>query len=401
MLKDFPIHLTDLRAFTRLAVDATVGVTDVVENMHHNVSRLPGVFGKATDQPTRGISGFVYRRIRGVTRTVGGGIDRALGMVLPRARHRRPSARREALLAALNGVIGDHLHASANPLQITMRMRHDGRALDLDREALAQAIPQATGSIVVLAHGLCMGDLQWRRNGHDHGAALAAHAGFTPVYLHYNSGLHLAHNGHEFAGQLEALLHAWPVPVERLAILGYSMGGLVARSACDHARSAGHAWLSRLHDLVFLGTPHHGSPLERGGDRLDALLGASPYTVALSRLGKLRSAGITDLRDARLTAEDHRLPALPRRVRSYAIAGSIAERAGSLREQLLGDGLVPLNGALGLHADPARSLGLPKAHQRVVHGTSHLGLLDSIEASEAICTWLAKPIPPARPRRHG
>ena len=110
------------------------------------------------------------------------------------------SAEREALHAAVNGVLGDHLAASANPLAIPMRLRRDGQPLDLTTPALAAAFPQPTGKILVLAHGLCMNDRQWRRNGHDHGAALAADAGFTPVYLHYNSGLHVSTNGRAFAG---------------------------------------------------------------------------------------------------------------------------------------------------------------------------------------------------------
>jgi hypothetical protein len=156
-----------------------------------------------------------------------------------------------------------------------------------------------------------------------------------------------------------------------------------------------------LRDLVFLGTPHLGSPLERGGQRLDALLAASPYTAALSRLGKLRSAGITDLRHASLSDADwhdrsrfardaqpgRRMP-LPRGARCYAIAGSLAKTPGSLGERVLGDGLVPLDSALGLHADRKRALGVRKSHRRVVYGTGHLGLLDSAEVCEAIRAWL-------------
>ena len=33
--------------------------------------------------------------------------------------------------------------------------------------------------MLLLVHGLCMNDLQWRRKDHDHGAALAQAAGFT------------------------------------------------------------------------------------------------------------------------------------------------------------------------------------------------------------------------------
>lgn len=411
MLKNSPIQIADLRAYSRLAVEATLGITDIVENLHHNVSRLPGVFGVATEEPARGITGFVYRSIRGVTRTVGGGIDGILRVVTPRQSHSESSLRREALLAALNGIVGDYLQSSANPLAIPMQMRRDGEPLVLERDALAQAIPDATGRIVVLVHGLCMGDLQWSRNGQDHGAALAADAGFTPVYLNYNSGLHISRNGREFADQLEALVAAWPVAITEVAIIGYSMGGLITRSACEYARHSGQRWLKKLRQIVFLGTPHGGSPLERTGNRLDAILGSSPYTVALSRLGKVRSAGITDLRHASLSDEDwqdrdrfagdiphHSAMPLPRGVLCYAIAGSISKKSGTLREQMVGDGLVPLDSALGLNADPQRHLGLPRGRQIVVHGVNHLGLLDNRQVYEQIFSCLRN-VPKAPPRK--
>lgn len=400
MLKSLPIRAADLRAYNRLAIDATLAVTDLLENMHHNISRLPGIFAAPTTEPARGITGFVYRSIRGVTRKVGVGIDAVLRSVTPETAP-DSSLQREVLLAALNGVVGDHLLATDNPLRITMSLRRDGVPLELTPGALSETIAQPSGRILVLAHGLCMSDLQWCRRGHDHGAALAADAGFTPVYLHYNSGLHISTNGREFSALLEALVAAWPVAVEQLVIIGYSMGGLIARSACEAARRSDRAWLGHLRDLVFIGTPHDGSPLERTGNRLDALLGASPYTAALSRVGKLRSAGITDLRHANLDDSewlDHdrfagqlqrrqALP-LPENVRCHAVAGSLSKRSGALAERLAGDGLVPLYSALGQHRSPRRNLGLPESRRHVAYATSHLGLLDSPEVYARLHAWL-------------
>ena len=267
----------------------------------------------------------------------------------------------------------------------------------------AATIPGATGKILVLAHGLCMNDLLWRRKGHDHGAALAVDAGFTPVYLHYNSGLHVSTNGHEFAGKLEMLLRAWPVPVDELVLLGHSMGGLVARSACHYAALARHAWPRHLRKIIFLGTPHHGAPLERGGNWIDAVLDASPYTTAFARLGKIRSAGITDLRHGSMVDEDwdhqdrfarsrHKpcaLP-LPANVDCCTIAASIAKKSGDLAERLLGDGLVPLASALGKHKDPGRQLAFPKDRQWIGYGMNHLDLLDRKEVYAQIRRWLGE-----------
>jgi len=397
------IPLSDLRGYSRLAVDATIGVTDLVETVHANILRFPGLGAHATGR-TRGITGLVYHNIRSTTRLVGVSIDALLALLDAAFEPTSSSAEREALLAAVNGVLGDHLAAHTNPLAIPMRLRRDGEPLNLTMPALAAALPQPTGKILVLAHGLCMNDLQWRRKEHDHGAALAADAGFTPLYLHYNSGLHISTNGRAFAGQLEALLRAWPAPVDELTIIGHSMGGLVARSACHYGGVAGHAWPRHLRKIVFLGTPHHGAPFERGGNWVTVGLGVSRYTAAFARLGKIRSAGITDLRYGSLLDEDwedrdrfahardmRRAVPLPDGVQCYAIGAAIATGESVPNAPLLGDGLVPLRSALGQHPDPARNLSFPESQQWIGYGMSHLDLLDRREVYDQIRQWLAGP----------
>ncbi|MFI4932788.1 MAG: esterase/lipase family protein, partial [Burkholderiales bacterium] len=346
----------------------------------------------------------VYRSIRGVIRLVGHTLDGLLMRLEPLLGERSAWPGREALLAALNGVLGDYLAASNNPLAITMRLRRGGATLPSQRRALAAAIPHAGGKLVVLLHGLCMNDLQWRRRRHDHGAALARDLAYTPVYLHYNSGLHVSTNGRAFAAQLEDLVRLWPVPVTGLVLIGHSMGGLVARSACHYAALARHAWLRRLDKLVFIGTPHHGAPFERGGHWVDILLGASRYSAPLARLGKIRSAGITDLRFGSLVDEDWRkrdrferggerraaVP-LPKGVACYAIAGATGKKVGGLRARLIGDGIVPLESALGRHANPKLALTFGASRQWVAYGTNHLDLLNRPEVYARIKRWLATP----------
>lgn len=400
MVKKNHVKVADLHGYGRLAVDATLGLTSLVETMHHNILRAPGVLGVPTHKPANGITGLVYKTIRGVTRLVGGGMNMALARLGALLGEGESSVEREAVLAALNGVLGDHLQQRTNPLAIPMHLRRDGRPLDLTRKGVQAAVPGATGKVLLLAHGLCMNDLEWRRKGHDHGAALAAD-GFTPIYLHYNSGLHISSNGRAFAVQIEKLLHAWPAPVEELVILAHSMGGLVTRSACHYGTLAGQHWLRHLRKIVFIGTPHWGAPLERGGNWIDAILGASPYTAAFARLGKVRSAGITDLRHGSMVDEDWeqhdrfvrspRRPAvvpLPHDVACYAIAASIAKKTGEPAKQLLGDGLVPLASALGRHKDARRSLGLPQNRQWVGYGMNHLDLLNRKEVYVRIRRWL-------------
>lgn len=393
--------LRDLHGFSRLAIDAIVGLTDLVEAMHQNVARIPGITGPSERHRTTGVTGLVYRSIRTITGLVGGGIDAVLAQLSPMLGEGRPSPEREAILAALNGVLGDYMAATHNPLTISMRLRREGRPLELATQAITEAIPQLSGKLVVLVHGLCMSDLQWNWHGHDHGAALSRDLGYTPVYLHYNSGLHISANGRAFADLIEVLLNLWPLPVKELVIIAHSMGGLVSRSACHYGEIAGHHWLRKLRKLVFLGTPHHGAPLERGGNWVDIILGSTPYTSPIARIGKIRSAGITDLRHGNIVDEhwqgrdrfehsaDIRSPVpLPKDVLCFAIAATTGKKVGDLRDRFLGDGLVQMSSALGRHEESGLTLSFPEEQQWVGYGMNHMELLNRPEVYQQITRWL-------------
>lgn len=213
MARSAPISTSDLRGAARLVTDATTGLTDLVEAMHERIARPLGSPALKTEGRTRGVTGLVYETVRGITRVVGGGIDSLLGLLAPASGTQETAPEREAFVAALNGVLGDYLVATDNPLATPMALRHQGRDLPSDAAALAASLPQAGGNLLVLVHGLCMSDLQWTREGHDHGMALGRALGFAPVYLRYNSGLHVSINGRAFAQQLERLVEQWPQPV--------------------------------------------------------------------------------------------------------------------------------------------------------------------------------------------
>jgi len=396
------VHPTDLLGFSRLAADGTAGLTDLVEAMHHNIAGVAGIPGTPARGTTSGITGLVYDSVRAMTGLVAGGIDATLTPLIPRLGERRSTPEREATLAVLNGVMGDYLAASDNPLAIAMRLRRKGRPLTLEKPFLAAAIPHPSRKLVVLVHGLCMNDRQWTRKGHNHGTALARDLGYTAVHLHYNSGLHVSTNGRAFANLMEDLLNQWPAPLEELAIVAHSLGGLVSRSAFHYGTVAGHRWTRRLGRLIFLGTPHHGAPLERVGNWVDVMLQMSPFTSPLARLGKIRSAGITDLRYGNLLDEDwegrdrfehsgdlrHPVP-LPEDVRCYAIAATTGREAAGPGHQLPGDGFVPVDSALGRHHEPGRCLSFVKSGEWIGYGMNHWDLLNRPAVYEQIVRWLA------------
>ena len=387
-------RIADARGAGRMLVDASIGVLDVVERMHRTIQRRPGPLAEPIVEATRGITGFVYRTIRGSMNLVARGLDASLTPLERLLPEGVSTPGRDVYVSIVNGVYGDHLARTGNPLAIEMRLLHDGVALDASSPAsyfagAGGAAP--TGKLLVFVHGLCMSVQQWTHEGYSHGAALADAVGYTPLYLRYNSGLSVADNGRAFARLLEGLLAGWPCRVHELTIVGHSMGGLVARSACAAGRKLRHRWPTELRNLVFLGTPHHGAPLERGGHGLDYLLEVSPYSAPFTRLGKSRSAGIRDLRHGTVTPGPHRVVPLPGNVNCYAIAASLSARANPLADHLIGDGLVPLNSALGRHADRTRSLRFPDAHVWVGYQMGHLELLQRPEVYAQLQTWLSTP----------
>ena len=408
------LHVADIQGLAQLATQGVLGVAGLAEvvqgNVYKTVAAPFGLLGSrfidaapgASGVRAGGLTSLVYGSVKGITRLVGGTVNAALSRAAPFAKQHASSPQREAVLSAINGVLGDRLLETANPLAINMSLRQQGRSLPLEKLAMKQRLPQATGKLLVLVHGLCMNDMQWDGGGlHGHGQKLADELGYTPVYLHYNTGLHVSRNGQQFAALLEQLLLAWPQPVEELTLLVHSMGGLVARSACHHAEAAGHSWRAKLKNLVFLGTPHHGAPLERVGNWVDVLLGGNLVTRPFAKIGQLRSSGITDLRygdalgshwnvpDRFEMASDQRKPLpLPDGVACFTVAATTANKPGDLQDKFVGDGLVPLASALGEHEKTHRSLNFEPGNQWIATATNHMELLRKPSVTAQLLVWL-------------
>ena len=116
-----------LRGISRLAFDAIAGLIGLVETMHGNIAHRRILFASRSGGKTSGITRLVYRSIRGAARLTGTGIDAALALLDPILTAGHPTPGLEAARAALNGVLGDHLVETANPLAIPMRLRQAGQ----------------------------------------------------------------------------------------------------------------------------------------------------------------------------------------------------------------------------------------------------------------------------------
>ncbi len=82
--------------------------------------------------------------------------------------------------------------------------------------------------------------------------------------------------------------------------------------------------------MVSIGTPHHGAPLERGSNWLDYAMDLSPYVAPFTRIGKKRSAGITDLGHGSIADKKQDFIPLPSDVECYAMASTLGKKRGQI-----------------------------------------------------------------------
>lgn len=401
-----PLRVVEIRGMAKLATRASLGITRMAEGVHRSVWDGMGIPGGRKPGRTRGLTGLVYMGVHSGLWAVGNGLDALLAGLQSRQADQLPiipdTPQREAILAALNGLMGDSLVADRNPLATPMTLRYQGEAVNWQTHL---ALTGATGKVLLMIHGLCMNDLPWQAdssgNPASHGAVLAQTLGYTPITLRYNSGLHTSQNGRALAAHLDQLVAHWPVPLEELTIVAHSMGGLVTRSAVHYATEDGLRWPGHLKNIVFLGTPHHGAPLERAGNWVDERLGSIPHAAPFAALGQVRSAGITDLRYGHLLDADwqghdrfqrkpdtRQIVPLPTGVACFTVAATTADKRGILADRLIGDGLVPLHSALGHHDDPRRTLTFPASAQMIAYRTSHMALLSSPDITRQLVDWL-------------
>lgn len=73
----------------------------------------------------------------------------------------------------------------------------------------------------------------------------------------------------------------------------------------------------------------------------------------------------------------------------FVIAATMRKRAGDLRDRIFGDGLVPLNSALGCHREPDLSLEIPSSQQWIGYSMGHLDLIGQPVVSRQSRRWLA------------
>ena len=378
MPKSDSILQNDLKGLAQLSQDGIIGVVDLAETIQQRIYTLGGLLNSKNLDKTSGLTGFIYNTIRKTTAVSFKGIDLALATftpLLPSLLTQSQNSRwRHQWVAILNGILGDHLEESQNPLATDMTLIHQG--LTVSAQDVADICQEQKSQPLLLIHGLCMNDQQWRHSHnqkqHDHGQKLAENLPLTPIYLRYNSGKAVYKNGQELAKVLSQLITAIP-DKKSCHLLCHSMGGLVARSAIQTADQYPNCF-DGLGKIVFLGTPHHGAMLEKSAHLLEYVLNISTFSAPFTRLTGIRSQGIKDLRDGR-THQTYDFKPLTNNINTYAIAGSTQDQAHVLHQEVVGDGLVSVSSALGQHEQADMDLNLISDHQILIEDVNHMDLL--------------------------
>jgi pimeloyl-ACP methyl ester carboxylesterase len=401
---------SDIRAVSDLAGEASSVLTNLVRGMHAGISgRVFDSIGPSAT-PTRTIHD-------GLTRAIYTGVDRGIrsaahvaGVVAAEVWGNEADEPLEsrtdstaAAVAAVNGIYGDVLTEQESPLAGAMTIRCSDKPVALTPQALAEAYPAATNRVAVFVHGWCLTEQSWSRqrveteDGRSYGERLRDDLGYSPVFVRYNTGLHVSVNGRTLAEILELLHDQWPVPITELVLVGHSMGGLVARSACHYGAEQQRGWANAVSRVVCLGSPHLGADLEKGVNIASWALARLPETRAIANFLNARSDGVKDLRFGACLEEDwrdadpdeflrdrcHEAPFLPHA--SYHFVSSTV--TPTLLGLIAGDHLVRSKSAAGL----GKSRRIPFEAERglTLTGLNHFDLLNHPLVYAKLHDWLA------------
>jgi pimeloyl-ACP methyl ester carboxylesterase len=342
--------------------------------------------------------------------------------------------------SVLNGIIGDYLEKEHNPLAIEMAFYHQNQALILDKSLvrqMTQTTPQSdspqriSNKVIVLIHGLTNLETVWdlkpdhslsdtvneRSDETDqrsenatetdtlsdkdnYGRRIQQEFGFTPFFLRYNTGLSIKENGEKLNTLLSELEAAYPTPIDELVLMGFSMGGLLIRSAQKLAQDKQTDWLNKLSNCYYIGTPHEGSPLEKFGHLTSSIVRHIPrdYISHWADWIDLRSQGIQDLKDGLLHLKDDntqtvdesdpyeqsiRCGSFSAHAQHHFISGALSANKDSLLNKYFGDSLVRHTSANPISA-PEDS---KKAH---FNGIPHVPLAHSEKVYQQLEQWFGE-----------
>jgi len=237
----------------------------------------------------------------------------------------------------------------------------------------------------------------------NYGTRLQCDFGYTPLFLRYNTGLSIKENGQNLSNLLSHLFKSYPIEIDELVLMGFSMGGLLSRSAQKIANDNGSTWLEKLTNGYYIGTPHEGSPLEKFGHITSSVVKSVPlsYVNQWADWIDLRSQGIKDLKDGLINLNNTsqspdsnesdpykqsvKCGSFVEHAQHHFVSGGVSENKDGVTNKLVGDTLVRHSSAHPISApDDAKN-----AH---FEGISHVPLAHSEKVYQQIKQWFSEHI---------
>ena len=311
-------------------------------------------------------------------------------------------------ISAINGILGDYLQKEKSSLAIPMGFYHQEKLILLDKKNLKEIFPNFKSKVCILVHGLCDDEITWnfkKGSSETYGSLLEEELGYTPLYIRYNSGLHISENGKQFSELIENLVKVSPITIKEIIIISHSMGGLVTRSAGDWGFQNRKNWIKKLKKVFFLGSPHEGAPLEKLGNVVTNVLEVipNPFTKIVGKMINLRSSGIKDLRFGYISESDWKdkdQDALLKNTKNpvqllegvsyYVITGTLTENPEHIFSTLFGDYLVRKPSALGKAKNDKLKINFLEENHKEFPGVSHVKLSHHPKVYEQIRIWITE-----------
>ena len=334
---------------------ATHRLVDVVEGMHHAITRpwfsLAGSAGDGLHRMHRtGVSGM-YRFVRFGGSAVAAAVDRG-GVA--------DSAGVDSATAVACALWGDD---PARPVHTATSIRDTtGGVLLPTADGLGAGFPDAKHRLIVLIHGLGQTERCWNDSSRTLGD------GSSLVRIRYNTGLPISSSAIDVASLLDQVVEHWPTEVHEVILVGYSMGGLVARAAVNRGQASNQTWVSDTRHVITIAAPLLGSPIEKGAEALARGLAIAPQTRPLAEFVSSRSQGIKDLRHG--SAVDD---VLPDHIEHHCIAAIVTEDPNHPMGRLLGDLVVRAASATGR----GRQRSIEQSSLHVLGGRHHANILEA------------------------
>lgn len=352
---------------------ATLNASKPVESIHNEITDL--VYGAVREAGQGVFSGAAWV-VRQANQSLASPqtIDQAMGGALmddvdhlpvPTQPNSKTNKRMSAISSAINGVFGDHLVATRNPMQVRMNLYANGQTLAAEQSELIAQFPDAQHHLVIFVHGLCCNEDSWQMyhnpsepGTRPYGDKLEEDFPVTSLYLRYNTGRNIDSNARQFKRMLNKLVRNWPVAVEGITLVGHSMGGLVSRGVVEKLTDDDILLKRTIRDVVCLGSPHAGAPLARLATAGEQLFGRFDLSRPIGRVLGVRSRGIRDL--------DVGMGALQTRdgqeVMFHLIGSTIGDHTFYWLNSTVGDGLVTPGSALADDTGKAQRVTFAQKH---------------------------------------